>query len=58
MSMIITYIVQIEIKMKKILKENLKLLDKMDEGLIMISEKDKKFQFASKPAIALLKKMP
>ena len=38
MGMITTYNIQMESKMNKIMKENLKLLDKMNEGLIMISE--------------------
>lgn len=41
--------------MNKLILENLSLLDKMHEGLIVISEKERTIQFASKPAIFLLK---
>ena len=40
--------------MSLLIIENLKLLDKMHEGLIVVSEKDRKLQFSSRPASQLL----
>ena len=45
--MIVTYIAQIRGKMSLLMKENLNLLNKMHEGIIVVSEKDKSLQFAS-----------
>lgn len=56
--MLVTYVVQLKGKMSQLMIENLKLLDKMHEGLIVISEKDRRLQFASKPAISIIKQMP
>ena len=53
--MLLTYIAHIKGKLVKLLNENLKLLDRMHEGLIVISEKELCLQFASRPAIAVLK---
>ena len=47
LSMTITYIAQIRGKMNKLMLENLNLFNKMNEGLIVISEKDKSLKFAS-----------
>ena len=44
--------------MSKIMNENFSFLDGMHEGLIVISEADKSLQFATRPAIALLKSLP
>lgn len=41
--------------MEILIEENLNLLDNMNEGLIVVSEKDRTLQFASKPAVCLLK---
>ena len=41
--------------MRNLIIENLKLLDGMHEGLIVISENDLGLKFASKPAIEVLK---
>ena len=38
--------------------ENLRLLDRMHEGSIVISEENRKLQFASKPAMRYLKQQP
>ena len=54
----LVYIAQIRGRLVQLLNENLKLLNKMHEGLMIISEKDLCLQFASKPAIAVLKQMP
>ena len=53
--MLLTYIAQIKGKLVQLLNENLKLLDRMHEGLIVISEKELRLKFASRPAIAVLK---
>ena len=58
LSMTVTYIAQIRGKLTQLVKENLDLLDKMHEGLIVILEKDKSLQFASQPAVRLLKSLP
>ena len=53
-SMLVTYIAQIRGKMGHLIKENIILLDRMHEGLIVISaddSSDKRLKFASKPAI-------
>ena len=55
LSMMLTYIAQIRGGMVKLMAENLNLLDRMHEGLIVISEKDYSLQFASRPAVELLK---
>lgn len=38
--MVVTYIAQIRGKMSQLLIENLNLLNKMHEGIIVVSEKD------------------
>ena len=53
--MTVTYIAQIRGKMNKLMIENLNLFNKMNEGIIVVSEKDKSLKFASQPAIRLLK---
>ena len=58
LSMIVTYIAMIRGRMSKLIVENLNLLDKMHEGLIVLSESDKSIQLASKPAVYLLKQLP
>ena len=40
LSMILTYIAQIRGRMVKLIAENLNLLDRMNEGLIVISAED------------------
>ena len=44
--------------MNKLIVENLNLLDKMHEGLIVISENDRTLQFASEPAMRILRQKP
>jgi len=56
--MLVSYIAKIRAKMTKFMYENLNLLDKMHEGVIVISEKERILQFASMPAIRLLKQLP
>ena len=53
--MLVTYIAHIKGKMNQLMVENLNLLDRMHEGLIVVSEKDRNLKFASDPAIRLLK---
>ena len=55
MTMLLTYIAQKKGQLNAIMIENLNLFDKMNEGLVVISQKDKSIKFASKPAISLLK---
>ena len=55
LSMLVTYNAMIRGKMSKLIVENLNLLDKMHEGLVVLSESDKSIQFASRPAIDLMK---
>ena len=54
---IITYIVRIHGKMAYLILENLNLLNKMHEGLIVVEEDntDLELKIASLPAIRLLK---
>ena len=54
-SMAVTYIAIIRGKNNQLIEENLKLLDKMHEGLIVDTEKDLAIKFANKPARRLLK---
>ena len=53
--MIITYIAHLRGRVVKIVEENLLLIDRMHEGLIVMTEHDKTLQFATKPAVNLLK---
>ena len=55
LSMLVTYIAQIRSKVNHLIVENLNLLDRMHEGLIVLSEADMKLTFASKPAVQILK---
>ena len=56
--MVVTYIAQIRGKMSQLLNENLNLLNKMHEGIVVVSEKDRSLQFASQPAVRLLNQQP
>ena len=44
--------------MRELMKENLNLLNKMHEGLIVLSEKDDSLQVVNKPALSLFNKIP
>lgn len=44
--------------MSKLIIENLNLLNKMHEGLIVVSKKDRALKFASRPAIRYLNTKP
>ena len=44
--------------MRELMKENLNLLNKMHEGLIVLSEKDNSLQVVNKPALSLLNDIP
>lgn len=57
-SMAVTFIVKIQGKMSNLIVENLKLLDRMHEGLIVINKNDLSLKFASRPAIRVLKQLP
>ena len=54
-AMLTTYIAQIRGKISYLVVENLKLLNKMHEGLVVVSETDMSLKFASLPAIRILK---
>ena len=41
--------------MRQLIAENLNLLNKINEGLIVLSEKDHSLQVVNKPALSLLK---
>ena len=55
MGMLITYIVRIRGKMSFLFFENINLLNKMNEGLIVIDESDRSLKFANVPAVQLIK---
>ena len=55
LAMLLTYISKIRYKLNRLMVDNLKLLDQMHEGLIVLTQRDRVLQFASKPAINLLK---
>lgn len=54
LGMLITYIAQIRSIMNNYIKENFNLLNRMHEGIIVLTEEDMKVKFANKPAIELL----
>ena len=58
MGVMLTYIVQIRARLATLVDENLNLLNRMHEGLVMLSRKDRKLFFASTPAITLLNQLP
>ena len=58
LSMLITYIVRIRAKMSYLMVQNLNLLNKMHEGLIVLEESNMNLQFASSPAVNLIKQLP
>ena len=58
MMMLVTYVTMLEVKMGRVLSEHLNLFDGMHEGLIVLSQTDFNIQFASKPAIYMLKQIP
>ena len=55
MSMLGTYVALLRGRMDRIMTENLGLLNRMYEGLIVLRTEDGKLSFASKPAIKILK---
>ena len=57
-SMIGAYIAQLRVQVGKITHENLGLLDRMYEGLLVLNESDRSPEFASKPVIKILKSVP
>ena len=54
-SLQLTYIVTIRGRMRKLILENFTLFNKMEEGLIVLSEENYRIQFASRPAVSLIK---
>ena len=55
-SMNFTYLANLKVKISNLLEENLKLLNSMHEGLIVISKDDRTLKFANKSAVHYLKK--
>ncbi len=53
--MVLTYITQIKSELVELMNENISLFNKMHEGVVVVSEKDQKLQFVSKPTVSLLK---
>ena len=56
--MLISYIARIRGKLSYQAIENMNLLNKMHEGLIVLSESDLSLKFANLPAVRLMKQMP
>ena len=54
-SMLFTYIIQLRGKIVYLAIENIKLLDKMHQSLLVINESDMELKFASEPVIKLFK---
>ena len=54
-SMLLAYVARIRGKLSYLVIENMNLLNKMHEGLIVLSESDLNLQFASLPAVRLIK---
>ena len=52
--MFIMHLVQTNGRLSRLMLENKNLLDKMHEGLVVVSEEERNLQFASKPAIKML----
>ena len=58
LALIITYIKLIRGRMSQLIIENINLLNKMNEGLIVVSEKNEIVKVINKPALSLLKQIP
>ena len=54
LNIFLMYIVQIRSKLSQLIYENLNLLDKMHEGLIVLSRSDIELKLASRPAVRLM----
>ena len=54
LNIFLMYIVQIRSKLSQLIYENLNLLDKMHEGLIVLSRSDRELKLASRPAVRLI----
>ena len=52
---LVTYVAVLRGNLANLMSENIKLLDKMNEGIIVLSPLQLKPVFASKPAIKILK---
>ena len=53
-NMSVMQIVHQRARLRHLMQENKNLLDKMHEGIIIVSETDRSFQFASKPASKMI----
>ena len=54
----VAYMTSIHAKVNQLMRENNNLLNKMNEGLLVVSEKYDKLQFANRPAKLILQKCP
>ena len=54
LGMLMTYIAKIRHKLSLLVSENLNLLNKMHEGLVILTEETQKLRFANSPAINLI----
>ena len=55
-SMLFTYLIQIRGKIVYLVQENIKLLDKVHHGLIVVKDSETlELKFASEPAVRLIK---
>ena len=52
--MTLTYIARIKWNLENVIDENINLFDRMHEGLVLVSEKERNLMFASRPAVELL----
>ena len=50
-----TYIIRIRGRMVYLIDENINLLDKMHEGIVVLDQDDLNLKIASQPAVTLLK---
>lgn len=57
LNIIVAHVCEIRARIYDLIIENISLFDRMHEGLIVLSSEDKKLEFASQPAVNLLKKM-
>lgn len=54
LNIFLMYVVQIRSKLSQLIYENLNLLDKMHEGLIVLNPGEMELKLASRPAVRLI----
>lgn len=57
-SMVFGYIAMIRGRLHRVMIGDLDLMNKMHEGMIVVSKEERKLQFASKPAVKILQSEP